>query len=72
MLYPIATKSYSLNLQLGLPYDAPTIGPMSFYRYLWQYGQVKLTIPYPVPDGYSIRLQLLNAQFRRGTCYANF
>jgi hypothetical protein len=72
MLYPIATNSYPLTLTLGLPYGAPYEGPMRLYQYLYQYVQVTITIPYSVPNGYSIRIQLLNAQFIAGSAYANF
>lgn len=72
MLYPISTVSYPLVTALGLPYNAPFQGPMNFYRNLWQYLQVSFTVPYSVPDGYSIRLQLLNAQVLAGSGYANF
>ena len=72
MLYPISTVSYPLVTTLGLPYDAPIQGPMNFYQNLWQYVQVSFTIPYSVPDGYSIRIQVLNAQILPGSGYANF
>jgi hypothetical protein len=72
MLYPIATVSYPLSLTFGLPYGAPFEGPMRFYQYLNQYVQLTITIPYNVPSGYSIRLQLLNAQILPGSAYANF
>jgi hypothetical protein len=72
MLYPIATNGYPLTLNFGLPYSAPIQGPMAFYQYLWQYVQLSITIPYSVPNGYSIRIQLLNAQVLPGSAYANF
>jgi hypothetical protein len=72
MLYPISTVSYPLVTTIGLPYGAPIQGPMNFYQNLWQYVQVSFTVPYSVPDGYSIRLQLLNALVLAGSGYANF
>ena len=72
MLYPIATTSYGLTVSLGLPYDAPFQNSMNLYYQMWQFVQVKIAIPYSVPDGYSIRLDLTNAQFYSGTAYANF
>lgn len=72
MLYPIATVSYPLTVAIGLAYNAPIQGGMQFYEWVNQYVQVTITIPYTVPEGYSIRIQLLNAQFIQGTAYANF
>lgn len=72
MLYPIATVSYPLIVSIGLPYSAPIQGAMQFYQWLYQYVTVTFSIPYTVPDGYSIRIQLLNAQILQGTAYANF
>ena len=72
MLYPIATTSYGLTVNIGLPYDAPFQNSMNLYYQMWQFVQVKIAIPYSVPDGYSIRLDLTNAQFYSGTAYANF
>ncbi len=45
---------------------------MDFYQGRWQYVQVSFTVPYSVPDGYSIRIQLLNAQVLSGSAYSNF
>lgn len=72
MLYPISTVSYPLAVNLGLPFNAPIEGPMDFYQGRWQYVQVSFTVPYSVPDGYSIRIQLLNAQVLSGSAYSNF
>jgi hypothetical protein len=72
MLYPIATVSYPLTVSLGLPYNAPIQGPMNFYQGINQYVQVSVTIPYSVPDGYSIRIELTDAQVIQGSAYANF
>ena len=72
MLYPIATVSYPLTVSIGLPYSAPIHEAMQFYEWLYQYVTVTITIPYTVPDGYSIRIQLLNAQILQGSAYANF
>jgi len=72
MLYTIKTVSYPLTMTLGLPYDAPFEGPMQYYINLEQFAQVKIVIPYSVPDGYSIRLVLSSAYFYQGTAYSNF
>ena len=45
---------------------------MNFYQNLWQYVQTSFTIPYAVPEGYSIRIQVLNAQISPGSGYSNF
>jgi hypothetical protein len=72
MLYPIATVSYPLTLSIGLPYGAPFQGPMAFYQGLNQYVQLTFTIPYSVPNGYSIRVRLVAATIIQGTAYVNF
>jgi hypothetical protein len=72
MLYPIATVSYPLTLNLGLPYSAPTQGPMQFYQNINQFVQLQISIPYSVPDQYSIKILLLNANMLSGTAYSNF
>ena len=74
MLYPIATNSYNLNLALGLPNNAPFLGAMQFYYQLVNnMAQIKITIPYAVPDGYSIRIvpslaQFYNSQYGQAYC----
>jgi hypothetical protein len=45
---------------------------MTLYYAMYQFVQVKIAIPYSVPEGYSIRLDLTNAQFYLGSAYANF
>lgn len=72
MLYPIATVSNPLTLTIGLPYSAPIQGPMQFYQNLNQFVQLQISIPYSVPDGYTISIQLLNANLISGTAYSNF
>lgn len=72
MLYPIATVSYPLTLTLGLPYSAPFQGPMQYYQNTNQYIQLSIQIPYSVPAGYAILIQLTSATFYTGTAYANF
>lgn len=72
MLYPIATVSYTLTLTIGLPYSAPIQGPMQFYQNLNEFVQLQISIPYSVPDGYSIMIQLLNANMISGAAYSNF
>jgi hypothetical protein len=72
MLYPIATVSYPLAMNLGLPYDAPFLGAMQYYKYANQYIQISIQIPYTVPDGYIIRVQFTSASIYSGTAYANF
>lgn len=72
MLYPIATVSYPLTLSIGLPYSASMQGPMQFYQNINQFIQLQISIPYSVPDGYSIIVKLLNANMIIGTAYANF
>lgn len=73
MLYPIATNSYSLSMVLGLPHNAPFVGPMRFYYQRTQnMAQIKLTIPYAVPNGYSIRIVPNLASFNiYGHAYCN-
>lgn len=70
-LYPIATASYPLTMTLGLPYDAPFQDAMQFYRYTNCMVQLKILIPYTVPDGYVIRLSFTSATIYDGTAYAN-
>ena len=53
---------------MGLPYDAPYIGPMQYYQNTSHYVQ----IPYSVPDGYVLRIQFTNTNIYAGTAYANF
>lgn len=72
MLYPIATVSYPLTLTIGLPYGATFEGPMQFYQNINQFVQLQISIPYSVPDGYSIKIQLLNANMITGTAYSSF
>jgi hypothetical protein len=72
MLYPIATISYPLTLTLGLPYGAAMTGPMQFYQNINEFVQLQISIPYTVPDKYSIMIQLLNANVITGTAYSNF
>lgn len=72
MLYPIATVSYPLVLALGLPYNAPFQGAMQYYQNTNQYIQLSIQIPYSVPDGYAILIELTSATFYTGTAYANF
>lgn len=72
MLYPIATVSYPLTLTVGLPYSAPMQGPMQFYQGINQFVQLQISIPYSVPDGYSIKITLLNANVLTGTAYSSF
>jgi hypothetical protein len=72
MLYPIATVSYPLTPVLGLPYGAPFSGAMQYYQTVYNYIQVSFVIPYAVPNGYAISIQLVDAIFQQGTAYANF
>lgn len=72
MLYPIATVPYPLTLTLGLPYNAPFQGPMQFYQNINQFIQLQINIPYSVPDGYSIRIKLNDADLLAGTAYSSF
>lgn len=72
MLYPITTVSYALTLTIGLPYSAPFTGPMQFYQNINQFVQLQISIPYSVPDQYSIRIQLQNANMIAGTAYSSF
>jgi hypothetical protein len=67
MLYPIATVSYPLTLTLGLPYNAPFLGGMQYYKYINQYVQLQMVIPQSVPDKYSIMIVMNNAYFIKGT-----
>ena len=49
---------------MGLPNDAPKTGAMQFYyQRSHNMVQIKLTIPYSVPNGYSIRIVPTLAQF---------
>lgn len=72
MLYPIATVSYPLTLTIGLPYNAILSAPMQFYQNINEFVQLQIAIPYSVPDGYSIKILLLNANMIAGTGYSNF
>ena len=72
MLYPIATGSYPLTLTLGLPYDSPFMGAMQYYKYTNQYIKISIQLPYSVPDGYVIRVQMTSATIYSGTAYADF
>ena len=57
---------------MGLPYDAPYIGPMQYYQNTSHYVQISIQIPYSVPDGYVLRIQFTNTNIYAGTAYANF
>jgi len=59
-------------MSLHLPYDAPFENSMQIYRSVWQYVVIKMTIPYAVPNGYSIRFAFISATIQAGTAYANF
>lgn len=72
MLYPITTVSYPLTLNLGLPYSPTFGGPLQFYQNVNQFVQLQISIPYTVPDQYSILIQLSNANMISGTAYSNF
>jgi hypothetical protein len=72
MLYPIETVTYNLPISLGLPFDIPFRGPCQFYKNSYQYVQLKLTVPYQFPSGYSIKILLTSATIVYGTAYANF
>lgn len=72
MLYPIATVSYPLTLTVGLPYSAPISGAMQFYQNINQFVQLQISIPYSVPDLYSIKIVLQNANMIAGTAYSSF
>lgn len=72
MLYPIATVSYPLTITLGIPNGAPFTGAMQYYQYTNQYIQVEIQIPYSVPNGYVIRVELTSASIYSGTAYADF
>jgi hypothetical protein len=58
---------------LGLPNNAPFTGPMQFYyQKTHNMAQIKLTIPYAVPVGYSIRIVPSLASFNIfGHAYCN-
>lgn len=71
MLYPIATVPYPLTVSLGLPFNAPFQGPMQFYQNINQFVQLQISIPYSVPDGYSIRIKLNDADLLVGTAYSS-
>jgi len=57
---------------MGLPYDAPFLGPMQYYQSNRVYIQMSIQIPYSVPDGYALRIQFSNTTIYAGTAYANF
>jgi hypothetical protein len=71
MLYPIATVPYSLTVTLGLPYSAPFLSSMQLYQNINQFIQLQISIPYSVPDGYSIRIKINDADLLAGTAYSS-
>ena len=61
-----------MPMTVGLPYDAPFQDAMQFYYNADQYIQVKVQVPYSIPDGYSLRFKLTSCYMRQGTAYINF
>jgi len=62
-------------VSIGLPFDVPLVDSMTFYKNIYQYIKVRITIPYTVPQGYSIKILYTSgggAVVNAGTAYANF
>lgn len=59
-------------MTLGLPYGAPFTGAMQYYQGIDQFVQVQVQIPYTVPIGYSLMIQLNGALLLAGTAYSSF
>ena len=48
------------------------MGAMQYYKYTNQYIKISIQLPYSVPDGYVIRVQMTSATIYSGTAYADF
>lgn len=71
-LYPLATTTQDLDVDLGLPYDMPFQGPCQFYRSELNHYKITFNMPKSVPAGYSIKVFLSQNTILEGTAYASF